>query len=620
VTLRTLKRLLVPALWVSALAVSFPLMLFGAALPRAWLFAVGAGLSYAAEWYVYRYQPFVIRALSKVNLGITLRFFVRDALVLLLVARYADLGDAQFVLFAVGILGLHALRGAHSVLTYRIQRRRYPIELVNVAPAEGVPSAPPEWLTRDGLRKMLHLDVLPVAGALYGTMTGHYWPLAVLLCAALGAGLAVDGVLGVNYWRIHRISPERFFRLLHDQVVGMKPEAVVYFSGSPESVYQVNMWLSVIDQLPRRTLILLRERGIAQLIEQTKAPIACIVNPVDLMNFSLPDVRLAMYVANVGKNIHLLRVPNIQHVFIGHGDSDKQASVNPFSKVYDEVWVAGPAGRERWARANVGVRDECVREVGRPQLDSIDVAGGTGGKQVRQVLYAPTWEGWTNDPFHTSIVLLGPELIRALVAQGNDVTVTYKPHPLTGTRDGSTLRAHEAIVRIIREANKARPADAQHRIVTGKRPTLFECFNQADLLISDISSVVADFIHSQKPYVVSNPGGVEDKKFRRANPTASAAYLLGPGCPSIGEILQTTADDDPLAEERRRLKVQLLGPDEPSAMERFAQAVDEVLAHGKAAPEPGDLEFGFEPEPDAEAAMDGGIDDGDGGGKRLAVG
>jgi hypothetical protein len=33
----------------------------------------------------------------------------------------------------------------------------------------------------------------------------------------------------------------------------------------------------------------------------------------------------------------------MKHVFIGHGDSDKQASFNPFSRVYDEVWVAGAA-------------------------------------------------------------------------------------------------------------------------------------------------------------------------------------------------------------------------------------------------------------------------------------
>src|SRR3954453_2721690 len=505
-----LSRWAVPGLWLTALGLSYPLMIFGAALPRTWLFVAGAALSYAAEWYVNRYQLFITRALSKVNLGINLRYFARDALVLLLIARLDDLSDATFVLFAVGMMGLHGLRRPPSVLTYRIQRRRYPIELVNVSNPSGLPSGPPDWISLDGMRKMLHLDMLPIAGALYGAVTDEYRPLAVLLSVALVLGTAAVVYLGAHYLRIHRVSAERAFKLLHDHLVALKPEAILYFSGSPESAYQLNMWLPVIDQVPRKTLILLRERAILPLVDRTKAPVACIVNPIDLMNFSLPDVRLAMYVANVGKNIHLLRVPGTQHVFIGHGDSDKQASVNPFSKVYDEVWVAGPAGRERWARANVGVRDENVREVGRPQLDPIQVAADTSAKPVRRVLYAPTWEGWTNDPFHTSLALLGPGLIRDLVAEGPEVTVTYKPHPLTGTRDPAARRAHDEIVRLLRDANRGRAAGSQHAIVLSSGPTLYECFNQADLLISDISSVVADFIHSQKPYVVTNAAGIDD--------------------------------------------------------------------------------------------------------------
>jgi hypothetical protein len=346
----------------------------------------------------------------------------------------------------------------------------------------------------------------------------------------------------------------------------------------------------------------------------------CITNAVDLMNFSLPDVRLALYVANVGKNIHLLRLPGIRHVFIGHGDSDKQASVNPFSKVYDEVWVAGPAGRERWARADVGVRDECVREVGRPQLDPIQVVPAGPSARVRHVLYAPTWEGWTNDPYHTSLVLMGPDIVRAVLAAGADVTLTYKPHPLTGTRDREALRTHERIVHMIRVANRHRPSSAEHAIVIGPTPSLYQCFNNADLLISDISSVVADFIQSEKPYVTTNPANTDDAEFRLLNPTVSAGYLISPQGPSIDDVLQAIADGDPLEHARRRHKRYLLGPDRPSPMERFVTAVDEVVAQGVPAPSPEDLEFAFEPEPDTDAVL-GNLPDGEGegGAARLVV-
>ena len=57
---------------------------------------------------------------------------------------------------------------------------------------------------------------------------------------------------------------------------------------------------------------------------------------------------------------------------------------------------AGPAGRDRYRLADVGVRDEQVREVGRPQLAEITRAadGSPATPGLFTVLYAPTWEGF----------------------------------------------------------------------------------------------------------------------------------------------------------------------------------------------------------------------------------
>lgn len=131
------------------------------------------------------------------------------------------------------------------------------------------------------------------------------------------------------------------------------------------------MWLETMEQLDTKPLIILRERAILERMAPTTVPVICVPGGVHLMNMDLSTVRVALYAANVGKNIHMLRVPTIKHVFIGHGDSDKLASVNPFSKVYDEVWTAGRAGRDRYAIADVGVRDDDIVEVGRPQLAPI---------------------------------------------------------------------------------------------------------------------------------------------------------------------------------------------------------------------------------------------------------
>jgi CDP-glycerol glycerophosphotransferase (TagB/SpsB family) len=117
-------------------------------------------------------------------------------------------------------------------------------------------------------------------------------------------------------------------------------------------------------------------------------------------------------------------------------------------------------------------------------------------------------------------------------------------------------------------------------VVTGTIPHLYDCFNRADVLITDISSVVADFIASGKPYVVTNGANLRDEDFRRVNPSASAAYLVDRDCTSLEDILSAVATEgpDPMAERRDDLKHHLLGPDSPDAMTRFTQAVDALSA------------------------------------------
>lgn len=300
----------------------------------------------------------------------------------------------------------------------------------------------------------------------------------------------------------------------------------------------------------------------------TTTPVLYIPDSVDFMSFGLQDVRVALYTANGGRNIHMLREVGVHHVFIGHGDSDKTASSNPFSKVYTEIWVAGAAGRDRYRRANVGIHDDDIVEVGRPQLAGIDTYSGQVGEELT-ILYAPTWEGWTRDPAQaqSSVVRTGPKLVDRLVAMPG-VRVLYKPHPLTGKVSKAVAAADKRIRAMIAGAG------GPHQVIVGAEPTLYECFNMADVLVGDVSSVVSDFITSYKPYVVANLTSMTDDDFRNAYPSTAAAYLLDPAAKQIDTILDLIRGHDPLAPERRELKHYLLGPDEPDALSRFTAAVD----------------------------------------------
>ncbi|HEX6445528.1 MAG TPA: hypothetical protein VF053_10600 [Streptosporangiales bacterium] len=668
------------------LLASYPAVLVLALVGRPWAFAVAAAVGYLTELYAARSASVITSLLSRASVGISVRFMFRDAAVLLLALRVGSPSGGAITAIGIALMALHAVRGVQALLALFVtRRRRLPVATRNVDLAElRIPDAPPGVLVSRNVRRLLYLDVLPVAGLTVAAATG------VTGVGYAGAAASLLIVLAVTAATLRHAllarpfgDKARVLGVVNERIREHAPEVMAYFSGSVDSAYQVNMWLPTLAALDRPVVLVLRERALLPLLDVTSLPVVCIPGSIDFMNFELPDVRAALYIANVGKNIHMLRTPGVRHVFIGHGDSDKTASFNPFSKVYDQVWVAGRAGRDRYLRAQVGVRDESIVEVGRPQLASIRTGDDPWpADHVFTVLYAPTWEGWGDDPYHTSLISMGEEIVRTLLDRDPPIRVLYKPHPLTGTRDKAAARVHDRIVAMLEratagssqgdaggstvEAGRRREARASlpglaarladlrgasaghvdeaqvsrdsgrvggaaearaheltsawhhaywaaeppwaHRVVTGGLPTLYECFNQADLLVTDISSVVGDFLQSRKPYAVCNPGDLDEEVFRERYPSASAAYLIGSRvdelAAAVDEVRAAPVGADALADRRHALRTYLLGPDEPDAMTRFGDAVTAAVKEGTSLPdrEPHERELAFDPEPEETAA------------------
>ena len=530
-------------------------------------FLVALVLSQAVDWLVVG-EDYVRAVLARAQFGIASRSLTRELLTVVLVFGSDWAGERDRRALAVCVLGVAGLRLAYQLVLVPVRRRaQVPVEArgVDLTGLRLPPVPHPLLMTR--ISERTHgLTWVALVGATVAVVAES----APIGYAVTGAVLAVELVLTGMLLRLllignRALERDALLAAVAARVGALSPEVVLYHSGEPDSAYQANMWLSTMDRLPRSGLVVLRERAVMRELAPCTTPALCIPDSVDFMTFPLPQLRVAMYTANVGKTIHLLREPGIRHVFIGHGDSDKTASSNPFSKVYSEIWVAGPAGRDRYRRANVGIHDEDIIEVGRPQLSGIDSFSGVI-PPVMTVLYAPTWEGWTNDPAHTSVVTAGPRIVEALVARP-DVRLIYKPHPLTGTVSAAAASSDAAI-----RATIARVGGG-HSVAVGPGPSLYDFFNQADVLVADISSVLTDFVESQKPYIVVNLTGRRDDDFRAIYPSASAAYLVS-GPADVDAAVEAIRAGDPLAGNRSDLKHYLLGPDEPDAMTRFTVAVD----------------------------------------------
>ncbi|MFC9507042.1 hypothetical protein [Streptomyces sp. NPDC057002] len=631
----------------------YPALMLAALVPSVPAFAAAAAVTYLADHYLHRKGSYLINRLSKVRAGLSIRFLIRQLLLVLLLARLS-LADNLIYYGAIAcFIAFYGLQAPHGALVQLIRnRRRMPVATRNVDLKSRIriPDAPPRKLLHRSAEKMLHIDLFAVAGILLASQVKS------ALVGFIGIGLTVAlGTLYVlalvPYVRGRKIPPkaETVLAAVDDWLGEYKPETVLYFSGSKDSAYQVNMWLDTMENLDSKPLIILRERAILNNLAPTTVPVVCVPGGVHLMNMDLSTVRVALYAANVGKNIHMLRVPTIKHVFIGHGDSDKLASVNPYSKVYDEVWTAGRAGRDRYAIADVGVRDDDIVEVGRPQLAPIQTWQGVPDDRIPTVLYAPTWEGWDGNPGNTSVVLAGENIVKRLVQADPPVRVLYKPHPFTGNVSKEAGAAHQRITALVRQAAAERAIDTrfvadtavqadakaelariearlaqlsgsggerrdeaeatrdglvdvarheevarlraewndaywrsfpawEHRVITGADPRLYDCFNVSDAMVSDISSVVSDFIASGKPYAVTDSAEVGVEEFKRNNTAVRAAVILSNSAAELGELLGAVRDRaaDPLAEDRKELKQYLLGPDEPTSLAQFNTAVADL--------------------------------------------
>ncbi|MFC5856867.1 hypothetical protein ACFPZI_35515 [Streptomyces chlorus] len=656
------------ALITAVLAGVFATQATAALLPNAPLLIAATVAALAVEGILYRWQPGMLSLFAKAHADITVRHVLRDLLLVVGLLRLAEQGrEAQYTPLVAGLLLFYALHCAIQAVSILVRRTRtLPVLTRNIdASALRLSPAPAALLRRPGYR-LLVLGLPTTVGLAATAMSREPLPAAAGIALSLVLAAAGLGALLMRLLPSRRPAGEQEVLDWFDAwLADYRPTVGLYFSGGVSSAYQANMWLETMSRLGERPVVILRERFMVARIAPTDIPVVCLPKVSTLMRLEHSTLQVLIHPSNSGKTSQVLRIPTIKHAFVNHGESDKLSSCNPYAKAYDEVWVAGPEARERYARAEVGIEDKDVVEIGRPQLGAVHPRSGPPAADARTtVLYAPTWEGWDGNPGNTSVIAAGENLVQALLADP-DVRLLYKPHPLTGSVVPAAGAADLRIRDLIRAANQERsrshsapspsspspsPAEraraaseldrltaeldrltatgsradadqmermlaqgapppgraeavaqataaweeaywaslpqAEHQIVTDVRPALYACFNVADLLISDVSSVISDFLASGKPYAVANTSGLPEEAFRAAFPTVAAATVLTPDASGVPALLEAVRhpEKDELVEARGVLKLRLLGPDEPTSQQRCNMALRDLstaaLNHG----------------------------------------
>lgn len=509
--------------------------------------------------------------LNQASFGVPMRFALRVVVGLVASEQFdSRAAVATFAATAVAYALVLCGRALHE--EYRAVGPLKPMESRNIPGSPQIHDGPPRrtvelWATQ--------LIVLVPA------LVGSPW-IAVLLTSIIGiAVLAMVTIPDVQAsWQMRQQKRATGFtgplREVQDFLDSYQPQVIVHLSGPETASYQINTWLESLEALDQRVFIVLRDQPLFSKVGSTSIPILALKDPGELLMLDFSSARIALYPSNTGNNIHLLRLPTLMSAFIGHGDSDKSASNNPFSRAYDELWVAGAAGADRYRRSGLGIHEDQYRFVGRPQVHAISRTPLLSDEEVPTVLYAPTWEGVNLDQEYSSVSAVGVKIVKALLASERPVRIVFKAHPFTGQRDAKYRAVLAQIANLLDDAAAATGVD--HRVIKGG--PINEWFNRSAALITDISSVVSDFLASEKPYAVFNHTDQDDAQFRAEFPSTSAGTTIGRDGRGIGEFIdivtQVTPDEQVAA--RAQLATYLLGPQSARTLESFKASIDAMVA------------------------------------------
>jgi len=335
-----------------------------------------------------------------------------------------------------------------------------------------------------------------------------------------------------------------------------KPDFLLHWDAPPASVRQVIMWLPYLERVGARYAIVVRRRnGVDLMAKLTSRPVVLASNLPDIDAAAVPSLKAVFYVNNGMKNAHTVRFAELTHVQLLHGDSEKQTSANPITAMFDQIWVAGQAGIDRYAQNGVEIPAEKFRIVGRPQVENVKVVR-TPIREIKQkvVLYAPTWIGYFGDTNHCSLGV-AHKILAGLLARP-DVTVIMRHHQLTSKHARSAAQLAELEKMLARDrATTKRKHQWGATTAVGE---FVDWANKADAMVADISSVVSDFLYSEKPFAVTDMlDGGDDLAASAA--IFGATYLLRRDMSNLDEVLGHLLDDDPLAAVRHEVKTYYLG-------------------------------------------------------------
>lgn len=375
----------------------------------------------------------------------------------------------------------------------------------------------------------------------------------------------------------HTLAAKKTAKDLATRSEVIRAELGIYFAGPVGDIYQVTQWLSVFEQVNEEfpTVLLVKDAPAARALAAACSLPIRLVGSADGIEplISAWGLRALFYVNNNLANFSPLRLTDLTHIHLSHGESEKASMTSNQLKAYDYCFIAGRASAQRILSALARFDPSHLKEIGRPQLDQLltcEPLSAVAGR--RSVLYAPTWEGDRAAMAYSSVALAGVRWVTEIL-QDSTLRLIYRPHPKTGTRSKATHAADLQIRKLIVNAQRENPG-AQHLV--DLQNDYHPALAGADLGIFDVSAMAMDFSVLARPYFVACPAHLESTLENNALWTV-ARKLASSGSAALLPDLKNAWEAGPLPHAEEFVQEHFGETAQGAAMGRFKTALATLL-------------------------------------------
>lgn len=319
--------------------------------------------------------------------------------------------------------------------------------------------------------------------------------------------------------------------------------------------YHLAQWVPYFLKKSINVLVLVRNQDLYKFVRKQWPFVICVyaktVIEVDKVLDRLPYGKTIFYLSNTGNLVHSLRRNDFNHVFLGHGDSNKFASAHKFFRVYDEIWVSGDAHIDRFKNAGFDVKHITFKKIGRPNLEELIKINQKTKWQNRSpkiAIIAPTWEGVLEENNGSSVEKLH-DIISVLIQ--NNFIVKIKFHPATGKRRKDYIDIEKEIIR----SSKEMPEKIN---VLPKEKSLENLLINPCLCIGDTSGAITEFLSCYCPIVIYKP----EKELIESNSNMNYdqfCYSWRTREEFEAIVLKLASHEDPLSDNRAKAQNYYLG-------------------------------------------------------------